>query len=54
MENIKILNDIMNNLKTEVKLADLTRKDFKGNEKVLNKYFVNNQGYSLNRFRIPK
>ena len=32
MENIKILNNIMNNLKTEVKLADLTRKDFKGND----------------------
>ena len=54
MENIKILNNIMNNLKTEVKLVDLTRKDFEGNTKVLNKYFVNRQGYSLNRFRIPK
>ena len=54
MKNIKILNNIMNNLKTEVKLIDLTRKDFEGNTKVLNKYFVNRQGYSLNRFRIPK
>lgn len=51
MKNIGLENLLKDK---KIYLAELTRKDFKDNPEILKKYFVNNSGYTIDRFHIPE